>query len=201
MIDKKHIRRCLGIVIGLVGLLWAIRIYDAFFPPELNRFGIEPRTISGLVGIPLAPFLHESWTHLLSNTTPLLVLLLLLFASQSRAWLALLELVVLSGLLLWAIGRNSIHIGASAVIFSLITYLTVSGWLHRKISTAIVALLVLFVYGGVLLTGIVPQFNSNVSWEGHLAGAISGVIVAWQITRLEQKSSGARFEGLSETSP
>lgn len=198
MINKSHFVRCLWIVAGIIGLLWAIRVYDALLPPDLFRWGIEPRTVRGLPGIVTAPLLHEGWSHLLSNSTPLIVLLLLLFTTQRRPWLAVLELVLVSGALLWLVGRpSSNHIGASSLIFGLITYLISSGWLHRKVLGVMVGLLVLVIYGGSLLTGVVPQFNSTVSWEGHLCGAISGVIVAWHLMRIEQRDDSASSKSLA----
>jgi membrane associated rhomboid family serine protease len=197
MINKSHFVRCLWIVAGVIGLLWAVRVYDAFLPPDLNHWGIEPRTVRGLPGIATAPLLHEGWSHLLSNTTPLIVLLLLLFATQRKPWLVVLELVLLSGALLWIVGRNSIHVGASSLIFALITYLIGSAWLHRKLAGVLVGLLVLVLYGGSLLTGVVPQVQSTVSWEGHLCGAISGVIVAWHMMYIERRDESV----LAKTRP
>jgi membrane associated rhomboid family serine protease len=94
--------------------------------------------------------------------------------------------VFLSGALLWLVGREASHIGASTLIFGLITYLIASGLWHRRLIGSAVAVTVLVVYGGSLIWGVLPRPNSNVSWEGHLCGAVIGVVVAWLSRRREQ---------------
>jgi membrane associated rhomboid family serine protease len=186
MISKSKLMNGFWIALVLVASVWMVRLYDLFLQPDLNQYGIHPRSWSGLAGVFLSPFLHEGFTHLMSNTVPLFVLLLLLFLTQERPWKALIWIVLLSGLLLWLVGRNSIHIGASTLIFGLITYLIASGIWHRRVVGSIVAAAVLVVYGGSLIWGVMPRINSHVSWEGHLSGAVVGVAVAWLSRRREQ---------------
>ena len=144
----------------------------------LDVFGIIPRTPVGLVGILTAPLLHAGMAHLLANAAPLFVLLTLLFWDRHyRPGVTLSAIWLASGLGTWLIGRpGSIHIGASSVIYGLVSYLVVSGFLMKSWRSAIVAIVVLLAYGGIFY-GVLPQAGP-ISWEGHLSGAIAGVWVA-----------------------
>ncbi len=209
---KAKITESFWIALSFLAALWLIYFVDKVLPADLRIYGIRPRELAGLVGIPLSPFLHEGFGHLLSNSPALLILVTLLFFSQARPWDSLLAITLLGGALCWLIGRaagqdgaGTVHIGASIVIFGLITFLIASGLWQRRVIGMIVATGVLFLYGGSLLWGVLPRFNSAVSWEGHLSGAIAGVIVAWFARdRLAFGSSASsRSEGsvLNETPP
>ncbi len=209
---KAKITESIWIALSLLASVWLVYLIDLPLPADLREFGIRPRELTGLVGIPLSPFLHEGFTHLLSNSPALLILVTLLFFSQARPWDSLLAITLLGGALCWLIGRaagqngaGTVHIGASIVIFGLITFLITSGLWQRRVIGMIVATGVLFFYGGSVLWGVLPRFGSSVSWEGHLSGAISGVIVAWFARdRLAfGPSVSNRGEGtiLNETSP
>lgn len=163
--------------------MWVVWLVQWLFKLDLGSWGIVPRTLSGLVGIPLSPFIHEGLGHLLSNTVPLIVLLVLLMATKSDPWIHVAELVVLGGLLLWLFGRNGdseraiSHVGASGLIYGLIAYLIVAGFKQKQVVSIAVALLVGFLYGGSLITGMLPT-QKDVSWDGHLCGAVAGVLLA-----------------------
>ena len=98
-------------IFGFLGVIWAVFLLS-FLVPGIVRFGVEPRTSGGLIGIAAMPFLHASFAHLLSNTAPLFILLLLLAGSRARSWTIVAQVGLLSGLLLWIFGRPAIHIGA-----------------------------------------------------------------------------------------
>lgn len=170
-----------------VGIIWAIWLIDWLFNLQLGSWGIVPRRLSGLAGVLFSPFLHAGLGHLLSNTVPLIVLLVLLMATKSDPWIHVAELIVLSGGLLWLFGRNGsqdvpvVHVGASGLIYALIAYLIVAGLREKRVVSIAVALLVGFLYGGSLLSGILPT-QEGVSWDGHLAGLIAGVILAIAFT-------------------
>ena len=151
--------------------------------PSLRDYGIVPRTTGGLLGIALSPFLHESFPHIIGNTVPLFILLVLLAGSRARSWEIVVEVALLGGLLLWIVGRPSCHIGASGLIFGLIAFLIVSGLREGRIVPLLIAVIVGFLFGGTLLWGVMPQFHSHVSWEGHLCGAAAGAVVAYYLTR------------------
>lgn len=114
------------------------------------------------------PFLHYDLAHILSNTVPLLILLGLLVASRTRPWVPVVAIVLLGGFLLWLLGRRKIHIGASDLIFGLMAFLIVCGLREGQLVSFGIAALVGFTYGGTLVSGVLPQLRSYVSWEGHL---------------------------------
>ncbi len=180
------LRRELQGIVAFIAAIWAVFLIGRWFT-WLDDYGIAPRTLAGLVGIPAAPFLHENLGHILSNTVPLFVLLVLLAGSQARSWEVVVEIVLLGGGLLWLFGRGGyIHIGASGLIFGLIAFLVVSGFLEKRPIPLVVSLLVAFGYGTTLLSGVLPRFGSNVSWDGHLTGAAAGVIVAFALAQRAQ---------------
>ncbi len=162
----------------LVGAMVLVAVLDWLLPADLRVLGILPRTGRGLVGILFAPLLHLGFAHLSANTLPLFVLLLILFAERSyRPVQTLAWIWVGSGFGTWLIGRGgAIHIGASSVIYGLVVYLIAAGWWMRSWRAVLVAAAVLVLYGGIFY-GVLPQ-RGAVSWEGHLAGAVAGLLVA-----------------------
>ena len=150
-----------------------------------ERFGIIPRNLSGIDGILCSPLLHADFGHYISNLLPMIILLGLLFANQSyKPWRSLILIWFLSGIGTWIIGRvGSNHIGASGVIFGLVTFLSTASFFLRSWKSAIISGAVLFLYQGILFGALPPILNSNmaenISWEAHLSGAIGGVIAAW----------------------
>lgn len=177
-----------GVLIFIL-LIWAIFLVSQFVP-SLRSWGIIPRHLFGLVGIFTMTFLHANWQHIASNTVPLLILLALLAGSQVSSWKVVPMIVILGGSLLWLIGMHGNHIGASLLIFGLITFLIASGLFFEKrpIPMAI-AILVGFLYGFPLLRGVLPRFSNpaHVSWDGHLCGAIAGVTVAYVLESRNQR--------------
>jgi membrane associated rhomboid family serine protease len=136
------------------------------------------------------PFLHANLRHLVANTIPLSVLLILLAGSRAASWAVVVSIAALGGLLLWMFGRPAVHIGASGLISGLTVFLVLSGFLEQRIIPLLIAVLVGFLYGGSLVLGVVPRFGSQVSWDGHLCGAIAGGLVAYALPR----GSGERSE-------
>jgi membrane associated rhomboid family serine protease len=180
---KHSIREELYGVLMFVGLIWFVFLIGHFLPFEIDSYGITPRTLRGLVGIPAAPFLHENLAHLVSNTAPLTVLLLLLAGSRARSWYIVASIVVIGGAMLWMFGRPATHIGASGLIYGLIAYLLVSGISERRFVPMLIAIIVGFLYGGTLASGVLPSWGTHISWEGHLFGAIAGATVALLLTK------------------
>lgn len=184
---RRSFREESKLILGFVGLLWLVYLIDLVLPVDLRSFGLTPRTVSGIPGIGTMPFLHVGWNHLISNTVPLVVLLFLLAGSRAKSVEAVVGLIVTGGVLLWCFGRSgSIHIGASGLIYGLIAFLIVAGFRERHFVSLAVAILTGFLYGGTLLFGILPTAGEKVSWDGHLAGAVAGVLVA---VRLVKKSN------------
>lgn len=176
-------------ILAFIGAIWVVFLLEYIAPFSLTAFGVTPRTLVGLIGIPAMPFLHGNLQHITSNTVPLLVLLMLLAGSKARSWEVVIDIILLSGSLLWLGGRHATHLGASGLIFGLIAFLMVSGWLERRFVPLAISVLVTFVYGGSLMWGVVPQLGSNVSWDGHLFGALAGCIVAYLLEKPRMRAS------------
>lgn len=180
---KNAIQDEIKYVLAFVGVIWAVYFLDFVVPGKFTDWGIVPRTAWGLVGIPLAPFLHGGLWHLVGNTIPLIVLLILTAGSRTRTWPTVAEITLAGGALLWLFGRNGTetlrvsHVGASGLIYGLIAFLSVAGFREKRPVPLIVAILVGFLYGGTLLYGVLP--NSQYSWDGHLFGAIAGAALAY----------------------
>ncbi len=182
MQDSSHtIREELGSVIVFMSVIWGVFVISNFFP-SLDAYGVVPRTMGGLIGIAAMPFLHANLHHIMANTLPLFILLALLAGSRARSWAIVVDIILLGGLLLWLFGRSADHIGASGLIFGLITFLILSGLLERRIIPLGIAVLVGFAFGGTLISGVLPTVGFNVSWDGHLCFAVAGGIVAYALT-------------------
>lgn len=164
-----------------VAIIWGIFLLDLFLP--LERLGLIPRDTQGLTGIVAMTFLHADFQHLLSNTLPLIILLSLLAGSQADSRKIVLFIIVLGGILLWLFGRgNSIHIGASLLVFGLASFLVIAGILEKRTVPLLISFFVAITYGSSLLGGMLP-WHKGVSWEGHLMGVIAGGITAWVLIK------------------
>lgn len=165
--------------LAFVVLIWTVFVVNVLFPfLHLNSLGILPRTFSGLKGVFFAPLLHISIFHLAANTIPFFVLLFLLNLQSGKRWMeVLIPIWLLSGIGTWIIGRGGYHhIGASGVIYGLLSYLVVIGFYHRDWKSIAIGLFVLVTYGGFFMR-IFPVYWFY-SWEGHLCGAVAGVVLA-----------------------
>jgi len=173
--------RAAGVVAAFVALLWVIEIVDAVTAGDLDRYGIEPRSEDGLVGVAVAPLLHSGWTHLEANSVPLLVLgLIVAVVSTARFFGVIAWTWVVSGFGVWLVApSNSVTVGASGLVFGLLAYLLVVGFLERRAIGILVSVGVFLLYGGVLL-GVLPG-QPGVSWQGHLFGAVGGVLAAYHL--------------------
>ena len=180
---KHTVREELYGVLAFMSFVWCVFIVGHVLPFRLESFGVTPRTLRGLIGIPAAPFLHANLAHLISNTIPLSVLLLLLAGSKAQSWAIVTYIVFLSGTLLWLFGRPATHIGASGLIYGLIAYLLATGIREQRIVPMIISMVVGFLYGGTLASGVLPSSASHISWEGHLFGAIAGGVIAYLLTK------------------
>jgi len=182
MLDLVAVRRKLRGVAIFLGIVWGVYLLELFISP-CRELGLKPRSLWGLVGIVTMPFLHGDFWHLLGNSFPLAALLALLVVSRDRPWMVVAALTACGGTLLWLVGRPAIHIGASGLIMGLITFLIVVGFIERKLVSLMIAVLVLFFYGGAVLWSVLPFSVAETSWEGHLCGAVGGGLVAYVWTR------------------
>ena len=159
-------------------IIWSVKIFEIVFDYDFTEYGVLPRNFNGLIGILFSPLIHSDVNHLLSNSLPVIILCLLIFNFYSQiAKKIFIYLYFISGLWLWCIGRESFHIGASGLIYAMASFLFFSGILRKNSQLSAVALLVIFIYGG-LFWGLFP-IHKNVSWEGHLTGFIAGILVSF----------------------
>jgi len=189
---KHSVREELQGILIFVGVVWFVFLAGLLAPIDIKSFGVTPRSLIGLGGILLMPFLHEDLKHLVSNSVPLTILLTLLAGSKANSWAIVIYIVVIGDTLLWLFGRPATHIGASGLVYGLIAFLLVSGFLERRAWPLAISILVGFLYGGTLLSGIIPDLGSHVSWEGHLFGVVAGGMTAGLVTkrsRLKEASS------------
>lgn len=184
--NSHSIKSELWLVFLFIAAIWVVFVLDRFLP--LEQWGLIPRESSGLVGIVTMPFLHGNYTHLINNTVPLVVLLVLLAGSRADTRWVVISVGLLAGLLLWIFGRTALHIGASGLVFGLAAFVIVSGLLERRPVPLMLSVVVLFLYGGVLLSGVLP-WQRGVSWDGHLFGAIAGAVVAWLFLKRTARTS------------
>jgi membrane associated rhomboid family serine protease len=182
---KHAIRQEFPWIATFIGSLWIVRLIDLIFPGDFNVwFGLKPRAVDGLVGIPLMPFLHGDWSHLLSNTIPLAILLSLLAGSRANSMAIVAALVLFGDSMLWLFGRGSAnHVGASGLVYGLIAFLIAAGFFEQRLVSVAIALLVGFLYGSTMLWGVLPTQGSHVSWDGHLFGAVAGFLLALILLR------------------
>ncbi len=169
--------RQIGLVVGIVAVMWAVEFVDTFALGErLQRNGIVPRSTSGLDGVLWAPFLHSDWRHIFSNSAPFLFLSALVAIRGFGYWLRVtIAAYLLGGALTWAFAGAGNHIGASGVVFGYLGALLGAALFERSVRAAAPAAVALFLYYAMLV-GLVPQ--QGISWEGHLAGFLSGMIIA-----------------------
>ena len=189
---KNPLVRAAQLMVVVAAGLWLIEVLDVLiFDNGLDRQGIVPRTWSGLDGVLWAPFLHGGFGHLLANTLPLLVLGGFVALDGMRRWISVTAFViVVGGLATWLFARPAVHIGVSGVIFGYAGFLLVAGFVERSVRGIGVALLVGFLFGGMVLRGITPV-SSFVSWESHLLGLAAGILAAFAIATPESERIAA----------
>ena len=158
-------------------LLWAVKFFEISMELSFVEGGVYPRKWSGLQGILFSPLIHGGWKHLLDNSMPVFLLSLALFYFYRDIAYKIWGLIyLLGGILLWGVGREAYHIGASGLIYGLATFLFLSGLIRRVNSLTAISLLVVFLYGS-MVWGLLP-FDFEVSFEAHITGAISGLVLA-----------------------
>ena len=161
-----------------VVLLWFVFWIDVRFHFNLDQLGIYPRTLSGLKGIFFSPFLHGNLEHLYNNSIPLLLLIAALrYFYRDYIFKILCYGILISGVLTWIIGRDSYHIGASGLIYVLVSFIFFKGIMTKYYRLVALSLLVVLIYGSMVWY-IFPNIQEGISWEGHLAGLITGFIFA-----------------------
>lgn len=169
--SKQYIPQMLMVLAGL----WVFNYANWLTGSKLNKFGIRPRRLKGLIGIPLAPFLHGNFNHLLFNSMPFFFLgLFIMSLNLQLFYFSTVVITLLSGLGVWLVGRRGIHLGASALISGYFGLILVSAYEKPTFATVFCAAIAMYYFGGILLS-LFPT-EEKTSWEGHLSGFLAGVI-------------------------
>lgn len=160
-------------------LMWLVKAVEALFSLDLTALGIYPHELKGLPGILTSPFIHADLKHLFNNSLPLFLLAVALFFFYSEIALKVFSWTfILTGLLVWAGGRESWHIGASGIVYGLASFLFFSGIIRRYFRLVALSLLIVFIYGE-MVWGIFPGvYGKEISWESHMLGVFSGIVLA-----------------------
>jgi membrane associated rhomboid family serine protease len=170
--------RGFALVAGMAAVMWVVEIADQVADGRLDSHGIEPRDVDGLDGVVFAPFLHAGWDHLIGNTIPFLLLgFAIALGGLARVATVTVIVALVGGLGTWLVApANTVHIGASGIVFGYAAYLVARGIYSRSPVQIALGVAVLAVWGTTLLRGLVPE--DGISWQGHLFGAIGGVLAA-----------------------
>ena len=196
--NKKFITSLTIPVIFIISI-WLIKTFELISGIELTGLGIYPREMFGLVGIITFPLIHADINHLMSNTLPILFLgtgIYYFYPDSSKK--VIIIIYFLTGLLVWLFARSAFHIGASGIVYGLVTFFFFSGVLRRDKRAISLALIVTFLYGG-LVWGILP-IKEGMSWESHLFGSLWGIIFAF-LFRKNDKYKRYDWEDEEESTP
>lgn len=181
---RANFRLAVKIALGFIALIWLIQLLNWGLDLELERFGVRPRELAGLPGILLAPLLHAGFAHLIANSLPLLVLGTGMLHLYPNSALKVIPAVYLGpGIAVWLFARPSVHVGASGLVYGLVSYIFVAGLIRRDKRAIAASLLICFLYG-TLAWGVLP-IEPGVSWETHLAAALIGLMLAIALRRLD----------------
>ncbi len=191
-------REGIQVVVGMAAVMWVLEVINTLDSNNLNtEGGIHPRSISHLWEIITAPFLHASFAHLIGNTIPFLVMGLIIALRGALRVAAVTAIVILiGGLGTWLIApANSTTFGASGIVFGYAAYLLARGIFNRSAFELLSGAIVAVLFGGALLASLVP--HPGISWQGHLCGAIAGVIAAYLLSndRTAATRGGGRGSG------
>lgn len=181
---RDNFRLAAKISLGFIAVVWLIQVLNWGLDMDPGALGVRPREWSGLPGILFAPLLHEGFAHLVANSVPLLVLgtaMLYLYPNASRRVLPAVYLG--PGLAVWLFARGGVHVGASGLVYGLVSYILVAGLLRRDRRAIATSLLVCFMYGA-LVWGVLP-IQPRISWETHLAAALIGAVLAIVLRRMD----------------
>ena len=176
-LEKKIFFHSLVLPSIFVAVLWIIEIIEQVGGYSFVKLGVYPHHLKGLPGILLSPFIHSGFEHLLSNSIPFFILsVMLVYFYRRISYRIFIQLYLLAGLCVWLAGREAWHIGASGVVYALAAFHFISGIIRNDVRLLTLSIVVVFLYGG-LIWGMMP-IDPEISWEGHLWGAISGVVLA-----------------------
>ncbi|HHH52191.1 MAG TPA: rhomboid family intramembrane serine protease [Bacteroidetes bacterium] len=187
MINKRYttLKDALKFPLIFTGLIWALHIIKIAGHFDWNKYGIHPRESDGLIGIIAAPLLHSSFQHLFSNTIPLFLMMTLIGLFYTRvSKISFFAIYLLTGISVWFFGRPVYHIGASGVVYGLISFVFWSGVFRKNFRAIILSVVIVFLYSGYI-AGVFPG-KPGISWESHLLGALVGILVAFIVRDVEE---------------
>lgn len=176
-LEKKIFRHSLLLPGIFVLLFWLVKLTEILLDTSFVTGGVLPRSLRGLTGILTSPFIHSGYAHLVSNSVPFFILFFaLIYFYRKYSYRIFWQIYLISGLCVWLGGREAWHIGASGVVYGLAAFHFTSGIIRNDLRLLTVSIVVVFLYGG-MVWGMFP-INPDISWESHLWGAASGVLLA-----------------------
>lgn len=176
-------RERVAMLASWTGVLWGVHLVNFMLGGWLNQLGIVPRSLTGLIGVIFAPFLHFSFGHLIANTIPFWILGFLVTERKKMDFYVVATAgAVVGGLGTWLIGASGTHLGASGVVYSFLGFLMARGIYDRRLGPVLLSAFVTVFFGG-LLWGLLPFLQVGVSWEGHLFGFLGGWLAARSLGR------------------
>ena len=176
--ESKRLNESFRLPLMLVVILWLVHLFQILIGSDFGYLGIYPREVFGLKGIFTAPLIHGDFSHLLSNSIPVFVLGTLIYYFYRRvATRSIIMMYLLTGLAVWLMARSVFHIGASGVVYAMVTFMLGNGLFRRSLKSVVLALIVLFFYSGMFV-GVLPN-QEGISWESHLYGAFVGLFTSF----------------------
>ncbi|MEX3517032.1 rhomboid family intramembrane serine protease [Corynebacterium camporealensis] len=179
---RGRISTGIRLAVGFLVVTWGVHLVNFILGGTLSVFGIQPRDPMGLLGIIFAPVLHGNWEHLMSNSIPGAFFCFLIGLSGRKAFWEVTAIVALvAGMGTWLFGGvGTLHIGASSLVYGWLAYLVIRGIFNRSLLQILLGIVIAFMYSG-LIWGVLPIYE-GVSWQGHLFGAIGGILAGMAIT-------------------
>ncbi len=173
----KFSNSVIGLPLFFVLFLWIVYWLQIRFDFDFYRYGIYPRDLLSLQGVLFSPFIHENLDHLYNNSIPLIILLAAMQYFYPKQTFGVIAYgIIFSGLITWIVGRENFHIGASGLIYVLVSFIFFKGIQTKYYRLVALSLTVILLYGGMIWY-IFPDVDQSISWEGHLAGLITGFVL------------------------
>jgi membrane associated rhomboid family serine protease len=176
--EQRRLRKSIYYPIGISLVLWCVKFFEWALESDFGSFGILPRSLEGTKGILLSGFIHGDYLHLVSNTIPLTLLgAIIIYFYAQNGFRIILMLYLFTGCLVWLFARPAYHIGASGLVYGMLSFLLFSGIFRRERQSMAISLIILILYGGSMFSGVLPG-DPRISWESHLIGFGIGVFLA-----------------------
>lgn len=188
-LTRKHFYDSIRFPLFVVAMIWLVQLYQWISGFDPGMYGIMSRRIWGLQGILTGPLVHGSWGHLASNSLPLFVLTAMtLYFYRKVGMRAFWTIYLLTGVSVWLFARPVSHIGASGIVYGLVSFIFWNGIFRRSLRSIMLAAIVMILYSGMFM-GILPE-QEGISWESHLLGSLVGIFTSfWFKTELEEEEA------------